>query len=368
MDHSKTRPWMKYAAVVAAIALLVVGAATAALVWMGGEDAESEEDLVGQARATLTARAPELQPTSTISPAATLPRTPTLTVAASTCAADSFAVNLPTALPLFDLEHADWYGSNEAGLWASPADFGLFMPEGFAEAPSLWFAGQPTTIMWFGTVFPVEVTGERLDGAGTIEPVEPRDIANDIQWTDIVIPEPGCWQLTGTSDDATLTMTVQVLPIEFRPDYQILVRLEESRPYDPPPTCAVSPVTGLEIRDEGHGPHYWFESDELTADFAGWYVAGEQQGTGVYGDDVADGLAMTARSLEAGSREEVVASTAILTNGRVARWIFPSPGCWELEFETPTTTTTFTVYVYPADCLPTPADGEFLVSCEPPSN
>ena len=367
MNNTGTRPWIKYAAVAAVILLLGAGAAIAAIVWTGDEDAEGEEDLVEEARATLTARVAEFQPTATSSPAAALSQTPTLTVAAETCAVDPFAVDLPVGWPHEQLQHADYYGSEGAGIWASPHDFGLFMPEGFDEPSSPWFAGQPTPILWFGTAFPIEISGEQLDGDATLEPVEPRDLANDSQWTDVVIPEPGCWLLTGTSEGTTLTMTVEVLPIEFRPDHQILVQLEAARPYDPPSTCAVSPVTGLEVRDEVQGPHYWLEGEEFVADVAGWYVVGEQQGTGVYGEGVADGLAMTARSLEA-SGEEIEAGTAILTNGRGARWIFPSPGCWELEFETPSSSETFTVYVYPADCLPTLAVGEFLVSCEPPGN
>ena len=365
-EQPVTGRWRTYAVLGAGIFVVACGY----LVWTVVLDDPNEHDptgdgLVEQAGATLTARAPA--PTATSPAVATRAHTPTVVTASTVCATDPFSDDLPNSLPLFDLEHADWYGSRDTGLWASPADFGLFMPEGFAEAPGLWFAGQPTPVMWFGSSAPVELTGQQLGGDLTLDPVEPRDIANDIQWTDVVIPEPGCWELTGTSESQSLTMTVEVLPIDFRPDFQILVQLNDARPYDPPPTCPVSPLSGLEVRDVAIGPHYWYESGGLIADFAGWYVAGEQQSIGVYGVDVADGLTFTAHSLEASDELDVEATTALLgSDARVARFIFPSPGCWELQLETSTESATFTVFVYPAECLPALGIGEFIVSCEAP--
>ena len=370
MDRPAARSWPKYAAVAAVILVAAIGVAIGIALSYSDDGAEDDPDLVEVAQATLTARATTQASLATSPPPAVPSPTATVVETSSVCAADRFAVDLPTGRPRFDLEHADWYGNPEAGLWASPADFGVFMPEGFAEAPSLWFAGQPTSVMWFGTSLPVTMTGEQLDGDATLGPVEPHDLTNNIQWTDVLIPEPGCWELNGTTGDIALTITVEVVPIEFRPDFQILMKLEEARPYEPPATCPVSPLTSPAVRAQGIGAHFWFEGeDDIIADSAGWFVAGEQQSIGVYGGDVDSGLTVTVRSLDAGNGGDFEATVVTLgSTGRVARFIFPAPGCWELEMETPSTTTTFTVYVYPEECLPVLDAGLFLVSCEAPQS
>ncbi len=244
----------------------------------------------------------------------------------------------------------------------------FFYPLMLTRTESLWFAGELTPVLWYGSTQPVEITAQKTDGSVTVEQVESRDALMDFQWTDIMLPEPGCWDLTGATESSSLTITVEVLPASQRADFQLIQTTFDALPYDAPTTCPVTPLVGPEAREESDNfAHYWLEAEGIATDVGSWFIAGEQQGMGVYGEGVVDGVTATMRGLDPGMRSEIAISTVVLNSeGRVASFIFPEPGCWELQFMTASSTATFTVFVYPYECRPDYADGEILVSCEAP--
>lgn len=350
-----------------ALAASLLSGACGAVLDDGG-NSDREPDLVVAARTTLTAREVQRELTPTRTPrAAVEPATPTSAGVAMTCPADDVIDGAPPGNPSSGPGNHRWYGSAASGLWASPVDVGIFLPEGFGESDSLWYAGEITSVLWFGVSQSIEVFGERLDGDATMESVQLTEAQFGNWWTDIVIPEPGCWQLTGTSEGRSLTITVEALPSDLRPDFRMIQTLYDARPYDPPSTCPVTSWVGPETREGVGFAHFWLEAGDIYADVFGWFVAGEQQSMGVYGVDVVSALDAKIRRLDPGPSTEIDITTVQLNSeGRIARFIFPEPGCWELEFVTPASTATFTLYVYPAECAPVQQVGQYLVSCEEP--
>jgi hypothetical protein len=332
-----------------------------------GDRSSSEPDLVVAAKATLTARESQHQPTPTATPRApNALLTSTSVEVSSTCDADTPIDGLPPGLPLGYTGNTAWYGSSTLNLWASPVDFGSFLSDGFEESAGLWFAGQ-TEVMWYGAALPIQLNGEQLDGDATVGPIEVVGAASQVQWTDVLIPEPGCWQLTGSTETSELTFIVEVMPVGQRPDFKLIQSLYDARPYEAPETCAITPWAGPEARGDENFAHFWLESNGISADVGGWFVAGDQQSMGVYGDEVVKDLNVTLRGLDPGSRTETQISTVILnSDGRLLRFVFPSAGCWELELATDSSTASFIIYAYPTECRPIPEDGAFLVSCEAP--
>ena len=368
MESPTRRSQTRLAIVGAAIAALVLGAVIWFLAVDGSDDSEAPSDLVIMAQATLTAREAGYVATPTMTPPAVPSPTPATFEEGAPCAVDAVIDGLPPGLPAGGPGNHNWYGSSAAGIWASPVDFGVFLSGSFNDADTLWFAGELMPVLWYGTSQPLEVTGERLGGSATLEKVEFRDALNDTQqWTDIVIPEPGCWQLTGATETNALTITVEVLPATQRPDIRFMRALFDARPYDAPTTCPISSFAGADRGEAGAATRFWLEDDGITVDLNGWFVAGQEQGLAVFGDDLVAGMTGAIRKLDPGIGGEIEVSTTILnSNGRMARFIFPEPGCWELEFVTAASTAIFVVYVYPEECLPTFSDSEILVSCEPP--
>lgn len=355
-----------------ALLSLVVAAAlilSACTTFFDSDETQGEPDLVIAARATLTHREMQREPTAT--PTArplVATSTPTAVEASFACEADPLIAGLPPGLPPTSPSNHNWYGNSEAGLWASPFDFGYFLSDDAGEAESLWFAGKVTPVLWYGTIQPVEVTASKLDGSVTVEQVQSRDMLMETQWTDILFPEPGCWELTAGTEASSLTLTVEVLPIGQRADYHLIQTIFESLPYEAPASCPVTPLVGPDARDESDNfAHYWLEADGISVDVGGWFIAGEQQSMGVHGEGVIDNLTAAIRGLEPGMRPEMPISTLIFhADARVASFIFPEPGCWEMEFATLSSTATFVVYVYPREC--TPVDGGFAGICEPPTS
>lgn len=333
------------------------------------DETPDEPELVVAARATLTHREMQREPTPTPTARPVVATfTPTVVEADVPCAADPLIAGLPPGLPPTSPGNHNWYGSAEAGLWASPVDFGYFLSDEFDDAESSWFAGEITPVLWFGSTAPVEVTAKKVDGSVTLEQLESRDGLMEVQWTDIMFPEPGCWELTGATGSSSLTITVKVLPVSQRADFRLIQTIFESLPYEAPATCPVTPLVGPDAREESESfAHYWLEADGIAVDVGSWFVAGEQQGMGVYGEGVIENLTATMRGLDPGMRSEVAISTLIFnSDARVASFIFPEPGCWALEFSTLSSTATFVVYVYPRECAP--AAGGISGTCEPPTN
>ena len=161
-------------------------------------------------------------------------------------------------------------------------------------------------------------------------------------------------------------MTVEVLPLDARPDMAMIRDYYEARPYEAPDTCPISPWVGPDVRGNSNYAHYWLETDGLSAEVPGLFVANEQQSMGVFGDGVIEALTVSARHLERGMDDVVALTTIWNSNARLASFVFPEPGCWELEITSSRATATFVLYVYPAECEPELRDGRFVASCEPP--
>ncbi len=277
------------------------------------------------------------------------------------CHVTPLAVNVDPVVPRDDVRYLRWYGSHEAGLWAAPQDFGAFLPTAWPQPASLWFAGAETPVRWYGGRSTIMVERARLDGYTRFRPDLAAWAYGGGQASSITIPEPGCWQLTATAGAQELTIVIEVLPLDRRPDIAIAESYVAARPYAIPSTCPVTARSRPEQRGAGH---HWLQSGDIRAEFADLLFADEEQSVGVVGADVVDGLTLTARKLNTDTDEAELALTPLWnSDARLALFSIPSDGCWELELETPTTTVTFVVYVYPGDCKPELRDGAFVSEC-----
>ena len=370
MDFVRHRNLTEFALLATVLALVVIGFIVWTTILDNSDDSEASSDLVAEARATLTARSLAVDPTSTPVPPTLAPSTPTAMPIASgpVCAADPFTSELVAGVP-FDIQfYPSWYSSENQRLWAAPLRVNAFVPEGFPEAPGHWFAGGQMTISWYGITTPVTLSGEQLDGDAIIEPTEPAHLFNRIQWTEFTIPEPGCWTLSGTSEGETIDFTIEVLPVNDRPDVILAESYHAARPYDAPGTCATSPWAGPDYRGPGASiAHFWLEDEGIEAQTPGIFLADQQLTMGIIGDDVEESLEVTARTLDLDAPQSVSATTTLWNAGsRLANLTFPSPGCWELEMTTPTLNTTFIIYVYPLECEPVLEEEKFIADCEAP--
>lgn len=358
LDFPRQRERAEFGVLATLAAVLLIGF----VVWTivldegGSSDPEGNVDDAGAVLAplsspTLLAEAPPIV-------------TPGYDQASDTCYVSPTAINIAPSLPRSDTRYLRWYGNRDVGLWAAPLDYGATLPTGWPKASSLWFAGAETPVSWYGAESAVVVNLKRLDGHTVMSPVVGIPGFGDIQDTPITIPSPGCWQLTGTAGDQELSIVVDVLPLDQRPDIAIAESYYAARPYDVPDTCPVTARTGPEQRGSGH---HWLQSGDLRAEFNDLLFAGEEQSVGVLGADVTDGLVLSARKLNTNEDETEEALTPLWnSDARLAIFSIPSAGCWELELETPTEEVTFVVYVYPAECEPELRDGEFVADCEPP--
>lgn len=377
MDFLRRRSRAEFGVLAAVAALLAIGF----VVWNGvlgdgGADADEPRDALGMANATLTALAefPALTPTATtpLTPTLAPSPTPLPLVADYPCVPDQLAdpASMPIHVPVstVDPTTARWYGEDEDGLWAAPLDRTMLVTEITIDASSLWFAGETSVVTWYGASAPISVTGRQLGGSATISgQLKGQYVGYSLQRTQFVIPAPGCWEITGTAGDKSLTLTVEVLPFEQRPDVVYAQRWYDARPYEPPATCQTTPLAGPASRGDSFFAHYWLDAGALNADLFGWLIANREQPLGVYGEDVDTSLRATARRLDGESGERIEAPTEVFAaDSRVASFVFPSAGCWELEFKTPSVAVTFVIYVYPEECAAEIENGEVVSACEPP--
>ncbi|MGA7668956.1 MAG: hypothetical protein WBW04_00940 [Nitrolancea sp.] len=188
---------------------------------------------------------------------------------------------------------------------------------------------------------------------------------------DLNIPEPGCWDLSITSDTDTLNVTLWAVPIAQRPDVAGRVAANAAEtPYAPPSTCDVTTWNG--------------PIDHLAPFFADYWVSGQ-------GINVDSGLAVffatrtnyldiyqelpdapTLSAMLQGDSSAVVRSSWIQrssqmsSNGWRGEMTFSNPGCWQLQVTDGNASVDLTLYVYPSDCYhalnePKPA------TCKPPA-
>ncbi len=368
-DSEFSQRWgrAEFAVLTLAVAAILFGFVFWTIALDDSDSSDESRDLIVIAEATWTPPVSLADLTSTAAQVVESAPASKFASRGSDCQVDPFATDLITALPLGDPTHLDWYGSKSSALWVSPTDLTAIFPVGTPKVSSLWFAGQMTEVMWYGASLPIRLTGEQLDGNATVGPIESTDAPNQIQWTNFTIPVPGCWELTGSTGESTLTITVEVLPSSERPDIATIQNYYDARPYEAPASCVISPWSGPDIRGNSSYAHFWLEGEGISAEVPGLFIANLQQSMGIYGTGVVDAAVVSARNLDSANGEAVRASTSIWnTNARLASFIFTSPGCWELDIETPATRAAFVVYVYPAECEPELRDGEFVADCEPP--
>ena len=370
MDYARRRSIAEFSLLAAVLASVVIGFVVWTAILDDSDGPEESNDLVNEARATLTARSLAVEPTSTSTPAPIASSTPTAMPVASglVCPADPFESELTAGVPFDALRYPDWYANEGQRLWASPLRIDAFLPPGFQQASGFWFANGQITVSWYGTNTPVVLTGEQIGGDAVIEPTEPAHLWNRIQWTEFTIPEPGCWTLAGTDGEETIEFTIEVLPVSARPDVILAQDFYAARPYEASGTCAISPWSGPDLRGAGATfAHYWLDDGGFEAEVPGLFVADRQLSMRVLAEDVEESLEITARTLDLASPQSVSATTTLSNAGsRLANFTFPSPGCWELEMTTPTLNATFVVYVYPIECEPILEEEEFIADCEAP--
>ena len=346
-------------AVVALALLCVVGAA---LLW--GSLADDEQDAAEQAALEATLAAQQHATASALSTAvlAALP-----SFAPDACAVTPYATNPPFGVPRQDPAYADWYGSTGGGLWAAPVNRSVYR-QSLVGADTRWFAGAASYVLWYGSLDPLQIQGRRLDGAGSFagSGATKIDAFMSTQWTAFEIPSPGCWSITATAGDTTLDITVSVAPLEWRPDIVYLQRVSAARPYDPPATCAASPLLGPETTSDWFVAAYAARADGMLMSINQAWLAAER----------AESLHFTGPTLTRDAEihaRQAGASTAFKLRrasdqGRFGDIVFPSAGCWEIVVATPDQTTIFDVYVYPADCVPAGNDLSISAGCREPTD
>ena len=102
-----------------------------------------------------------------------------------------------------------WYEGD--GLWA-----GLAPPyEG------RWYAGEPALkVLWYSEAAgELRIDGKRLDGRGGALSIEMPSVYGQVSFqpSAILVPGPGCWEVTGSVGDVTLRLVAEVLAAELHP-------------------------------------------------------------------------------------------------------------------------------------------------------
>jgi hypothetical protein len=101
-----------------------------------------------------------------------------------------------------------WY--HEDGIWA-----GLAPPY-----DGRWYAGPPALkVLWFTeTEGALEIAGQQLEGPLRVSAeVAPGYESFRYQPSSIVVPEPGCWEISGSVGGRMLRIVAEVLPAAQHP-------------------------------------------------------------------------------------------------------------------------------------------------------
>lgn len=357
VEGGRARGKVEFAVVATALVAIIAGALT----W--GSLADDADDAVRETAS----------PTIIASERATAGAVTTAVIAAlpehnpGPCAATPFATTLPDGIPRHDPAFSEWYGSQDAGLWASPINRAAFR-QGPVAADTNWFAGGTSYVLWHGTSQPLQIQGRQIDGDSTFTAGPPTriDVPSMTQWTAFQIPTPGCWEIDASSGDASMEIIVSVAPLEHRPDLLYLTRAEAARPYDPPATCSSSPAIGPNAASDWYVAASTYREGELQMSIdQAWLTAGRAEPLHITGEPLAAGADIYARQTGVAVPFQVRQRSA---EGRYGAVEFPSAGCWEVAVETPARSTAFTVYVYPEECAPSGAELIISTRCRQPES
>ena len=84
-----------------------------------------------------------------------------------------------------------------------------------------WYAGEPALkVLWYSELAgELRITGRRLDAPGAVLSAEVPSGYQDVgyQPSSILVPEPGCWEITGSVGEQTLRVVAEVLAPELHP-------------------------------------------------------------------------------------------------------------------------------------------------------
>ena len=113
----------------------------------------------------------------------------------------------------FGSSSAHWNGNlYVGGLWPNgtivfhPGGAGFVHPDGSVAMKIAWYRAK-------GLRGPLTITGKRLDGIGPLVRAEIPNGYHDtgFQPSEVIFPSEGCWQVTGTVADASVTFVTRVV-------------------------------------------------------------------------------------------------------------------------------------------------------------
>ncbi|HYI16421.1 MAG TPA: hypothetical protein VEX37_13580 [Thermomicrobiales bacterium] len=249
--------------------------------------------------------------------------------------------------------YKDWYGEGE--FWISPISITGINPS-VPDSEWRWFTGgMPIAGDWpfaAGDVF--TVTAERLDGPA--EPVSETQ-SSDQMINNIVVsfPEPGCWQLTASVRDMSLTIVIDVQPQSERPDIrQAREQREALLPYPAPDTCGTG-WSGPEDRTGNYSAYYWIDLDGLSVRSHDGLLWTNEPASLDWMPDEWGEISIDGRALDGGMALGYASDPSHRVgvaegNFWTASLLFGTPGCWELTATVGDVAQSFMVWVYPADC------------------
>lgn len=341
MDFVRRRSFAELGMV--AVVLLVVAAIG---VWQVGIFGDADE---GSASVEPTAIA-----NTGIAPVATPTVTVTEPVATTDpgCAVTPFSASGPAEYPPEPV-HAYWYEGSR--IWASPPDINALNPT-LPETDHFWFSGT-LPVMWFVEAYDIPtVSATNLtnpDATFSAEFQQPYE-----HWRAhslLEFSEPGCWEVHAETSDGEISFTVDVQPFEDRPDviYQ-WQQWQVSAPAGIPGNCR---VTNWVLEDRTHSlfAQFWFDGAGISASsLTGLFWAGQENQVFWIENSGSTDITLTGQlqgnpdvAMDVASSFLVVTTDTTQNQKLETRLVFPEPGCWTIQAESPTESAEFVVYVYP---------------------
>jgi hypothetical protein len=339
MDFIRQRSFAELGVVVAV--LLVVAAVG---IWQSGifgDETSSEPTALAN-----TGVAPVTSTTSAVYPTATT------TESGTSCDVTPFSASGPAEYPAEPV-HANWYEGSR--IWASPPDMNALNPT-LPDTAHFWFS-ETLPVMWFVEAHDIPtVSANHLTNPDAT-------FSYDFQlpyehWRAhslLEFSEPGCWEVHAKSSDGEITFTIDVQPFDDRPDviYQ-WQQWQVSSPVGVPSYCG---VTNWVLEDRTHSlfAQFWFDGDGISASsLTGLFWAGQDNQVFWIEEDGSTDIVLTGRLQGNPEVEMDVASSFLVVTTDTSqnqkldtRLVFPEPGCWTIQAESPTRSAEFVVYVYP---------------------